>query len=149
MSRKVQRILLGKGLDDLPFGATREEVEEVLGKPEETDEVDLGDETSVAWHYWDLGLSLNFDESKGYALNTIEVASPEVLLFDRVLIGTKRDEVKAFLDTKEIGESIDEVHDGLAYEDAGLNLWFNGGELAEIQWGLIEDTEEEEEETAE
>lgn len=134
---KAQSIRLGKGLDDLPFGATQEEVKAVLGPPEETDEVDLVDEKSIAWHYWDLGVSLNFDESEGYKLCTIEVASPEVTLFGECLIGKSRAEVKAFLDQQKIGESEDEVHHGLVYPDVSLSLWFNGGDLSEIQWGKV------------
>lgn len=137
MSSKFQKILLGKGLDDLPFGATREEVEGVLGKPEETDEVDLGDEMSIAWHYWDLGLSLNFDESENYELCTIEVASPEVTLFDKQIIGMKHDEVKEFLDSQGIGESKPETSRGLAYETVELTLWFNGGDVSEVQWSRM------------
>lgn len=132
-----QKIMLGKGLEDLPFGATREEVEAVLGKPEEVDEVDLGDELSIAWHYWDLGLSLNFDESEAYTLCTLEVASPEVTLFEKKVIGMKRDEVKDFLDSQAIGQSKDETSRGLAYEDVELTLWFNGGEVSEVQWSKM------------
>lgn len=134
---KTQSIKLGKGLDDLPFGATQEEVRAVLGEPEEVDEIDLVDEQSIAWHYWDLGVSLNFDESEGYALCTIEVASPEVSLFGKQLIGMPRAEVKAFLDKQGIGPSEDEVHNGLVYPEVNLSLWFNGGDLSEIQWGIL------------
>ena len=134
---KSQHIMLGKGLADLPFGATREEVEAVLGKPEEMDEVDLGDEMSIAWHYWDLGISLNFDESDGYALCTIEVASPEVTLFDKKIIGMTRPEAKEFLDSQAIGQSKDETSRGLAYEDVELTLWFNGNEVCEVQWSKM------------
>lgn len=135
---KAQHIMLGKGLADLPFGATRDEVSAVLGDPEEVDQIDLGDEESIAWHYWDLGISLNFDESESYQLCTIEVASPEVTLFGKQLIGLKRDEAVAFLNTQNIGASKPETSRGVMYEDVELYLWFNGGELAEIQWGPIE-----------
>jgi len=91
MSEKVQRILLGKGLDDLPFGASQAEVEAVLGKAEETDELDMRGERSVAWHYWEIGLSLNFDEGQEFRLSSIDVAAPEVELFGEVLIGQKRE----------------------------------------------------------
>lgn len=134
---KGQKILLGKGLEDLPFGVSRDEVKGLFGEPEEYDEIDLGDEKSIAWHYWDLGISLNFDESEDYALCTIEVASEDVSLFGKQLIGMKRSEIKEFLDDQKIGHSIDEVHNGLAYPDVELNLWFNGGECAEIQWSKM------------
>ena len=138
MSRKIQRILLGKGLDDLPFGATREEVESVLGKPEETDEIDLKGEKSIAWHFWEMGISANFDESQDFRLSSLDVASPEVLLFDQALIGKPIAEVKEFLADKKVGEPVAEVQRGLIYEDANLSLWFNGGDLEEIQWGVLE-----------
>lgn len=133
----AQHIMLGKGLADLPFGATRSEVEAVLGAADERDEVDLGDEISEAWHYWDLGISLNFDESENFQLTTIEVASPEVTLFGKNIIGLSHEEAKAFLDTQSIGSSRPETHRGLAYEDVELTLWFNGGECAEIQFSKM------------
>jgi len=138
MSRKVQRILLGKGLDDLPFGASQGDVEAVLGKAEEKDELDMRGEKSVAWHYWDLGISVNFDEGQEYRLSSIDVAAPEVEIFGEALIGRSREDVKKFLDQKDIGVSEDEVQRGLIYPDANLSLWFNGGDLVEIQWGVIE-----------
>ncbi|MEZ7956659.1 MAG: hypothetical protein QMC23_11520 [Rubritalea sp.] len=138
MSRKVQRILLGKGLDDLPFGASQGDVEAVLGKAEETDEFDMRGEKSLAWHYWNVGISVNFDEKQQYRLSSIDVAAPEVKLFGEVLIGKSREDVKNFLDQQDIGVSVDEVQRGLIYPDANLSLWFNGGDLEEIQWGVIE-----------
>lgn len=139
MSIKVQRVLLGKGLDDLPFGASQEEVEAVLGKAEETDELDMRGEKSIAWHYWEIGISLNFDEGQEFRLSSIDVAAPEVELFGEALMGRSRECVKQFLDDQDIGESEDEVQRGLIYPDANLSLWFNGGDLEEIQWGVIEE----------
>lgn len=145
MERKVQRVLLGKGLDDLPFGASQDEVEAVLGKAEETDELIMRgapgerDEKSVAWHYWELGISVNFDEGHQYRLSSLDVAAPEVELFGEALIGRSREEVKEFLDQQGIGDSEDEVQRGLIYADANLSLWFNGGDLEEIQWGVIDE----------
>ncbi|WP_018969316.1 hypothetical protein [Rubritalea marina] len=133
-----QKILPGKGLADLPFGATRDEVLKVLGEPDEKDSVDLGDEESIAWHYWDLGISLNFDESASYALCTIEVASPEVTLFGQKLIGKTKDEAISFLDLQKIGKHVPETSRGIAYPDVELTLWFNGGEVAEIQWSVMD-----------
>lgn len=140
MSKEEQEILIGKGLNDLPFGASLDEVKQVLGEPEETDEMDLKGEKSIAWHYWEIGLSLNFDEHQGFNLSSIDVASPEVLLFGKALIGWCREDVKRFLDGKGIGESVDELQRGMIYPDANLSLWFNGGDLEEIQWGVILDS---------
>lgn len=139
MSKKVQRILLGKGLDDLPFGASQNQVEAMLGTAEETDELDMHGEKSVAWHYWNIGLSVNFDESLDFRLSSIDLAAPEVELFGEALMGKSREYVKEFLDQQNIGDSEDEVQRGLIYPDANLSLWFNGGALEEIQWGVIED----------
>ena len=136
MSIKVQQILLGKGLNDLPFGASQDQVEAILGKAEEKDELDMRGEKSIAWHYWEMGLSLNFDESQDYRLSSMDVASPEVELLGVAMIGKSREWVKDFLDKQAIGESQEEVQRGLLYPDANLSLWFNGGVLEEIQWGV-------------
>ncbi len=139
MSRKIQQIILGKGLDDLPFGTSQSQVEEVLGKAEETDEFDMHGEKSVAWHYWNIGLSLNFDEGHDYLLSSMDIGAPEVEIFGEVLIGKDRKYVKEFLDQQNIGESEEEMQRGLSYPKANLSLWFNGGTLEEIQWGIFEE----------
>ena len=134
---KAQNIRIGRGLDDLPFGAMKEEVHAMLGEPEEKDKIDLGDEISEAWHYWKLGLSLNFDESDDFTLSSMEIATPEVLLFDTPLIGMPREMVKQFMADKAAGKAIDEVAGGLSYPELSLDFWFNGNDLSEIQWGKI------------
>ncbi len=135
---KAQKVLLGKGLDDLPFGASQEDVEAVLGKAEETDEFDMKGEKSIAWHFWEFDISLNFDESLDFTLSSIDVASPEVLLFDKRIMGMPIDEVKRFLADKKLGDPEEEIQRGLIYPDANLSLWFNGGDLEEVQWGVID-----------
>lgn len=134
---KAQNIQINKGLDDLPFGASKEDVLEVLGEPEEKDEIDLGDEISEAWHFWKLGISLNFDESDDFNLSSIEVASPEILLFDIPVIGMSRKMIKEFMADKAAGEPVDEAAGGLSYPEIALDFWFNGDEIAEVQWGKI------------
>ncbi len=134
---KAQNIRIGKGLDDLPFGATKEEVCSILGEPEEKDEIDLGDEISEAWHYWKLGLSVNFDEHSDFTLCSIEVASPEILLFDIPVIGMPRAMVIEFMANKAAGKPVNEAAGGLSYPEIGLDFWFNGNDLAEVQWGKL------------
>lgn len=133
----AQNIRIGKGLDDLPFGATKKQVLGIFGEPEEKDKIDLGDEISEAWHYWKLGLSMNFDENSDYKLCSIEVASPEVLLFDIPIIGMPRQMVKDFMSDKAAGNPVDEPAGGLSYPEISIDFWFNGDDVAEVQWGKI------------
>ena len=75
----TKNIELGKGVDNLKFGLTREKVALLMGEPSEKETIDGDDEmgTSEAWHYDELELSLTFDEDDDWKLTTIAASSPE------------------------------------------------------------------------
>ena len=68
----IKEILLGEGLGDIQFGMTKNQVEAVLGKPDESEtHIDNDDGEifhSEHWHYDEYEISLAFDEIETLSL---------------------------------------------------------------------------------
>ncbi len=70
MYRKTD-IRLGKGIGDLLFGSSKDEVQAYLGKPDEIGHYSYdreGLENYETWKYADLGILATFDEEYGFVL---------------------------------------------------------------------------------
>jgi hypothetical protein len=147
-------IKLGKGLDKLKFGMTRDEVKAAIGEPNEVEnynplEEDEGE--SEAWHYDELELSASFDEEDDFRLTSLAVSSAEYLFEGVNLIGLSQEEVMQQVELMDLGEveleavaeddSLQQSVGSIA--EASLNLWFEDGQLSEIQWGPFWDEDEE------
>lgn len=144
----IEEINLGEGLGDIKFGMTREQVESILGKPDEVDvysDPEVDDEDSESWHYDDLELSLSFDEESEWKLITIAVSSDKYRLNGKHVIGLHKEELLPVLESLFLGESetedwsSEEVpnHVMVAYGDKQVNFWYEDDVLSEIQWGPL------------
>src|SRR5690606_20419437 len=146
MNASIKEIHLGQGLGELKFGISRETLQAVLGEPTEVDAYSYTeemDELTESWHYDDLDVSMSFDEEDNWRLGTIAVSSPEYMINGKALIGKMHDEVMKAAEEMDLGDyevedwSNDESPDHIliSFEEKSLNFWFDGGILAEIQWG--------------
>jgi hypothetical protein len=140
----------GVGLDDLLFGSSLEEVQLYLGEPEDRNESLLGVDPSVAWYYWNLGVTAYFYGEDGFRFGAMQVERADVELFGRRWIGLPEMEVRMALAALcgegqyEVMESADHptLH-WLRYEAHGLDFWFKVGRLNSIQWGYLLGPDEE------
>jgi hypothetical protein len=135
----------GIGLGDLRFGSEREEVRLLLGNPEDISERPLGYDKSIAWYYWELGVSAHFCGEDGFRLGTLQVERQDAELFEHRLIGLLEHEVREILGRMSLGAAKYEVMEfsdfptkcRLVYQDQGLNFWFKHNRLEAIQWGYL------------
>jgi len=144
----MKEIIIGQGLGPIKFGMTREQVEALLGEPDEVIEnVDIDedlDDESEDWHYDELEISATFDILDGWRLSTLATSSEDATLNGRKLIGMERNQLLETL--QDMGfenlvfedwsddESTD--HQLVQCDDAAMNFWLDDGELNEIQWGV-------------
>jgi hypothetical protein len=151
----MKNIELGKGVDNLQFGMTREEFKAIMGEPDEIEVMeneDLAEDTSEAWHYDEIELSASFDQMEDWRLTSLAVSSKEYTFEGVDLIGLSQQEVMDQIEMLGLGDvSIEELSDDednsqqiATLLDVSLNLWFDNGILSEIQWGPYWDEEEEE-----
>ena len=88
-----KEIKIGLGLGEITFGSNKDKVEDILGKPNEIEVLDVpidDEEISLEqWHYDELELSASFDQEQGEILDTLAVSSDEYTINGFSLIGKK------------------------------------------------------------
>jgi hypothetical protein len=135
-------IRLGKGLGKIKFGLTMEEVEELVGEPEEVEESDEEDEFEhQAWNYWEEGYSLYFDKEDDYRLSCIETANREVQIWgDRVFEMSKEQILQLFADNGITDPEEEEAETGetrLSFDKEMIDLYFDEDQLIAINFGVF------------
>jgi hypothetical protein len=135
-------IRLGKGLGKIKFGLTMEEVEELVGEPEEIEESDEEDEFEhQAWNYWEEGYSLYFDKEDDYRLSCIETANREVQIWgDRVFEMSKDQILQLFADNGITDPEEEEAETGetrLSFDKEMIDLYFDEDQLIAINFGVF------------
>jgi hypothetical protein len=141
VSRPIEWVVYpGAGLGALVFGVHQHEVARYLGKPEEVDTSKIGNDDTIAWYYWDLGVSAHFDGEDGFRLGTLDIEREDAKLFGRRLIGCTDRRVREVLDPLALGATEWEEYTHanhislLTYTDQQLYFYFHNGLLHNIQW---------------
>lgn len=135
----------GIGMGDLLFGSSREDVSRHLGEPEDVSEDLLGVAPSIAWYYWQLGVSAHFDGEDDFRLGALQLERQDAALFGHQLIGLPEEDVRQVLERLSLGPAEYEVMEFsdfptmclLRYEDHMLTFWFKHGRLESIHWEPI------------
>lgn len=135
-------IRLGKGLGKIKFGLTMEEVEELLGEPEEVEESDEEDEFEhQAWNYWEDGYSLYFDKEDDYRLSCIETANREVQIWgERVFEMSRAQIIQLFADNDITNPEEEEAETGetrISFEKEMIDLYFEDDQLIAVNFGVF------------
>ena len=130
-----------KGLGEISFGFTRNQVKSILGEPSEIDtfqyDDDDDDELTESWHYDEKEISLSFDEVEDWKLVNIAISSDNFTLNSKTIIGLKKNELKELLTSLDLGTVNDDVENNVvSIIEKQLNFWFDEGEVAEIQWNV-------------
>lgn len=153
MSDQKVVIELGVGVNEFKFGITRDMLKKAVGEPDEIEENDEGVDGEgliEVWHYDDFELSVEFIEGNDWRLSTIAINSEDVILQSLPVMGKKVSEIENLIDVLNLGEyqteklELDEEDHEITMVtvfDSGLNFWFEGGELTEIQLMPIEEEE--------
>ena len=135
-------IVLGQGIGDIKFGLTMDEVETIMGKPEEIEESEEEEEFEYqVWNYWEEGISLYFDKEDDYRLSCIETANREVLLWGERIFEMSQAQVKQlFADNDITNPEIEEMEEGetrISYEKHMIDLYFDDDQLIAVNFGVF------------
>ena len=153
MKKQIQNIIPGTGIGELRFGMSKEEVEALVGPPDDVDFVPDFDgdvnESLESWHYDTHEFSVVFDADFDWKVVSIAVSDPYFTLNGQSVIGMKKDKVKQLLKDANIEISNEEdISDEdnpdmqlIESEDAGLIVWFDEGEAERLvkEQGLSEE----------
>jgi len=146
-------IIIGKGLGDIKFGFTKEDLKNSIGEPTEIDTYNAtGEEDGYlteSWHYDDDEFSVSFDEEDNWRLTTIAVSSPDFTFNGKKLIGLSINDVLSEIEPENLGDNeLEDLSDNntnqklISFINSSLNLWFEDNLLSEIQWGVLWENED-------
>ena len=140
-------IVPGYGVGELKFGLPREDVEKILGAPDEEalhEDPEMG--TTVTWNYWRKGISVYFEEEDDYRLGCMEVEGGELFIWDENVYGFSKEkvaELAAAHGFHEIEVDDDKHDECLSVDAAGLNFFFEEDEVISVQAGVLLTDDEE------
>jgi len=145
MKEAIKYIEPGIGLGKLKFGMAQDEIKEIIGLPDEIEIYQYlpdSNERSENWHFEDLQLSISFSSEDDWRMDTVSINSKYYSLWDSVEIGQTMSQVEETLKRIDKENYICEDwsnlespdHKLFEFEEYYLNLWFENGELSEIQW---------------
>ena len=135
-------IILGQGIGEIRFGLTMDEVEAIMGKPEEVETSEEDEEFEYeVWNYWEEGYSFYFDEDDDYRLGLIETANEEVTLFGQKIFQMKQAEVEALLKSKGLSnpdkDTLETGEKHVTYEKEMLDMYFDKDALVTVKFGVF------------
>ena len=141
---KDYEIKLGKGFDKVKLGMTRDQMNELFGTPEETEEFNYADgDHSISYYYNNLGFEFTFESDNDYLLSYLSVHKKKFHILDKIKIGMNKDQMLKAV--KELGFSQPEKEDLtdtdlpnqelFSFDKENINLWFVDDILDEIEIG--------------
>ncbi|MDP4292673.1 MAG: hypothetical protein Q8908_16455 [Bacteroidota bacterium] len=143
METSNMEIKLLEGLDDIDFGATTEEVAEKFGKPDETEELDEGDDEleTVIWTYNDKGVTLFFDGDDPKLFSCVETDNKNTTLFGRKIFAMTSQEIIDMMTAHGFEEVDEDIEDWgekrLSFDEALIDFYFEKDEMVTVNWGVF------------
>jgi len=146
-----KNIKLGKGIGQIRFGMSKEQVEEILGQPMEVDEYEREEgNKAITIHYDEANLSFTFDEVDDFKLGSISANSTKYVLQEDIMIGMEKQKLLDILDMLNMTDYANEDMSNLdnpnyevvTIDRRSVNFWFDSEKLTEIQWWPLIDEDE-------
>ncbi|MDD2191208.1 MAG: hypothetical protein PHO12_01505 [Bacteroidales bacterium] len=133
-------IQLKKGIGELLFGSTIENVMKQIGSADEVEDIgeDIEYPTTIL-HYHKLGFSLFFDNNDNSLLTCIDIDSDDVEIFGKKLIGSSPREVEELMIENKIYNETKEAEDWgemrISFEEYSIDFYFIDEKLVSITFG--------------
>ena len=150
----MMNIKPGIGIGPIKFGITEKVLIAQLGSPTSIKEQEYIEGTGN-WcrelDYANRHLSFTFDKEDNYRLSCINVEGPNILLFDKKLIGQPKADVIAFIEsvchgvvsTEDYTWEEDSTLKCADYESLGIIFWFQSGYLTNMQCSYLFESDDE------
>jgi hypothetical protein len=133
-------IMPGEGLEEIKFGATADDVETVMGPPEEIDNDEDEFFHTKIWIYDEKGLTFFFEGDENPVLVSIESTHPDSTLYgvrifelsekDVMTLMNKNGFTDAEIEDEEWGEH------RVSYDDIMTDFYFENGRLTTMNWSV-------------
>lgn len=150
MGKKIKtEIIPLRGLSTIQFGDTAEQVEFLLGPPEETDEMEPlseGEPATLVYYYWDECLTFFFSRAAEKPfLIAIETDDLKATFLDQRIFKMKPDEIVALMAGQKLFEYEKETEDWgevrYTWEEWNIDFYFDKDKLTVVNWSALLDAE--------
>jgi hypothetical protein len=137
-------ILLLDGLDDLKFGDLPDNVEKILGKPGEIE--NLGEEAdedldTILWNYDKEGLSVFFEGKNNHVLSCFETDNRDATLFGQKVFEMNEEEITKLMNKEGLTQIDSEVEEWgekrVSFDEGLIDFYFQDGKLVTVNWGVF------------
>ncbi len=139
-----------QGFGDLKFGASRDEVLELLGEPAEKETIDVEGEIHEVevWSYWDDGHSLYFEKDLNNVCTNFETDHEDALLFGEKVFAMNQEEIIDLMKKNNYSEfeveddpELDEVI--VFFHEAHMQFVLENGRLELVSWAVAMNDQDE------
>ena len=128
------------GVDEIILGMSIHDIETLLGKPDDTKKESYGkcDSLDLIYEYENKGLTLTFSSDDSYILGSIDVYSPDALLYNTYFINLKKNDFIHKFESLKVGSiKVDDLFEEIDTEvytckALGLNFWLVDGVVDSI-----------------
>jgi hypothetical protein len=142
MKKLIPEIKPKEGFGELKFGELSQHIIDVLGEPEEVENIQDDDEfNTTILNYWDIGISAFFEGVEKSVLSCFETDMEDSTLFSKKVFELSEKEIVELMKSQgyELAEAEDEP-DGerrLSYDDALIDFFFFDKQLVAVNWGVL------------
>ena len=140
-------ISLKKGLNELQFGLTMDEVKKIMGNPDDMETLDDPEEKTEVWYYWEDGITVFFEMHGIYKCVCLETDNPDSVLLGSKISDLKEGDIKELFEKNKYTEFETEDEEWgekrISIDDAVVDIYFDKGAIVSVNWGVDYDEEEE------
>ena len=139
-------IIIGKGLNNIPFGCCQEDIISQIGEPDKIEELDYPDNTtSKTLEYYDLNISFSLSSEDNYRLTDIEFLNEKFHIKNQIHVGLSKKRALEVAKKCELGDYIIEdcrtiecpTHELINFKTTGVFLWIDKNKISSIQIGPL------------
>jgi hypothetical protein len=130
------------GFGQIHFGDTSEKVTELLGQPEDIENIeDVDGFNTVVLYYWELGITVFFEGKLKSVVSCIETENPDSVMFGKNIFDMTEKDLIGLMNEK--GYEVEEIElettgeRRVSFDDAMLDLFFENGDLIAVNWGVL------------
>ncbi len=135
-----------EGLGNLKFGTTKQDVENYLGKPQDTEVIEVAENElsdAIVWNYDDQGISAFFEKDHNDLLTCFDIRNDNVVLFGKKVFDLKMEQIIDLMNKNGFSDIESEDEDWgeqrLSFNDAVIDFYFNDQTLTSISWSVMLD----------
>ncbi len=136
-----------EGFGKVKFGQKIEDIIEILGEPEETNEINNEEEfEALACNYWEKGYNLFFEGSENTIFTYIELDNQNAVLYGKEIFKLPENEIIDLMKAK--GYKVIDIEEEnwgekrITFEEVLMDFYFDKGNLNSVSWGVFLDEKE-------